>query len=173
MTSIPVAGSGRATSHRWQALVRRFPLITFFTLANSISWLAWLPYILSLDGFGVLHFRYPDLLVGNQLTAILPGAYLAAWLCGERVADPATASSTMLLDLASRTWATDLVADLGLEPRQLGAIAPAHTPVGALRPDVAAALGLPAGVPVVTGTGDEFGACLGAGVVDPGLMRCG
>jgi hypothetical protein len=76
MTSIPVADSGRAVSHRWQALVQRFPLVTFFTLANGISWLAWMPYILSLDGFGVLHFRYPDLLMGNQLTAILPGAYL-------------------------------------------------------------------------------------------------
>ncbi|MEU0880156.1 CPBP family intramembrane glutamic endopeptidase [Lentzea sp. NPDC005914] len=76
MTSIPVADSGRPASHGWQALVQRFPLITFFTLANGISWLAWVPYILSLDGFGVLHFRYPDLVMGNQLTAILPGAYL-------------------------------------------------------------------------------------------------
>ncbi|SFR27899.1 CAAX protease self-immunity [Lentzea waywayandensis] len=76
MTSIPTTGAGRVASNRWQALVQRFPLTTFFTLANGISWVAWLPYILSLDGFGVLHFRYPDLLVGNQLTAILPGAYL-------------------------------------------------------------------------------------------------
>ncbi|MET1071309.1 MAG: type II CAAX endopeptidase family protein [Umezawaea sp.] len=76
MTSTDTARHGRAPSNRWQALVQRFPLITFFTLANGISWLAWTPYILSLDGFGVLHFRYPDLLLGNQLTAILPGAYL-------------------------------------------------------------------------------------------------
>lgn len=59
-----------------RALVLRHPLITFFTLAFGISWLAWTPYILSLDGLGVLHFRYPDFLIGNQLTAILPGAYL-------------------------------------------------------------------------------------------------
>jgi uncharacterized protein len=76
MTSTPAAHTGRAPSNRFQALVQRFPLITFFTLANGISWLAWTPYILSLDGFGVLHFRYPDFLMGNQLTAILPGAYL-------------------------------------------------------------------------------------------------
>ncbi|MFD4636305.1 CPBP family intramembrane glutamic endopeptidase [Lentzea sp. NPDC058436] len=76
MTSTPAAGSGHAPSTGWRALVRRFPLIAFFTLANGISWVAWLPYILSLDGFGVLHFRYPDLVMGNQLTAILPGAYL-------------------------------------------------------------------------------------------------
>src|SRR3954462_9338031 len=76
MTSTDTAGHGRAPSNRWQALGQRFPLITFFPLANGISWLAWTPYILSLDGFGVLPFRYPDLLLGNQLTAILPGAYL-------------------------------------------------------------------------------------------------
>jgi len=76
MTSIPAEGPGPTARNRWQALVQRYPLITFFTLANTISWLAWSPYVLSLDGFGVLHFRYPDLVMGNQLTAILPGAYL-------------------------------------------------------------------------------------------------
>ncbi|PRY36691.1 CPBP family intramembrane glutamic endopeptidase [Umezawaea tangerina] len=76
MTSTHSADSGRAPSNGFRALVRRYPLITFFALANAISWVAWTPYILSLDGFGVLHFRYPDLLMGNQLTAILPGAYL-------------------------------------------------------------------------------------------------
>ncbi|TWP50786.1 CPBP family intramembrane metalloprotease [Lentzea tibetensis] len=69
MTSTPSA-------NRWQAWVLRYPLITFFGLAFGISWLAWMPYILSFDGLGVLHFRYPDLIMGNQLTAILPGAYL-------------------------------------------------------------------------------------------------
>ncbi|HEX6347417.1 type II CAAX endopeptidase family protein [Umezawaea sp.] len=76
MTSTHAADTDRVPSTSFQALVQRFPLITFFTLANAISWIAWTPYILSLDGFGVLHFRYPDLLMGNQLTAILPGAYL-------------------------------------------------------------------------------------------------
>ncbi len=76
MTSTQPALTDRAPSNRLRALVQRFPLVTFFTLANAISWIAWLPYILSLDGFGVLHFRYPDLIMGNQLTAILPGAYL-------------------------------------------------------------------------------------------------
>lgn len=68
MTSTDTAGA--------RALVLRRPLIAFFTLAYGISWLAWTPYVLSLDGLGVLHFRYPDFLIGNQLTAIMPGAYL-------------------------------------------------------------------------------------------------
>src|ERR1041384_3760724 len=76
MTSTAPAHTDRAPSNPLRALVQRFPLITFFTLANGISWVVWLPYILSLDGFGVLNFRYPDLLMGNQLLAIMPGAYL-------------------------------------------------------------------------------------------------
>jgi len=101
---------------------------------------------------------------------LAPGAFVTAWLCGERVVDPATASSTMLLDLATRTWATDLVADLGLDPSRLGAIEQAHAPVGTLRDEVATLLGLPPRVHVVTGTGDEFGACIGAGIVEPGIV---
>lgn len=101
---------------------------------------------------------------------LVPGAYVAASLCGERVSDPAAASSMMLLDLATGIWATDLVADLGIDPRQLGVIEQAHAPVGTLRPAVAEALGLRPDVVVVTGTGDEFGACIGAALLDPGLV---
>jgi membrane protease YdiL (CAAX protease family) len=57
-------------------MVLRYPVVSFFMLAFGISWLAWTPYVLSDDGLEVLNFRYPDFLIGNQLTAILPGAYL-------------------------------------------------------------------------------------------------
>lgn len=57
-------------------MVSRYPLSTFFAFAYGITWLAWTPYILSVDGLGVLHFRYPDFIIGNQLTGILPAAYL-------------------------------------------------------------------------------------------------
>lgn len=57
-------------------LVRRYPLLSFFLLAYGVSWLAWAPYILSADGFGVLPFRFPELLGDTQLAGIMPGAYL-------------------------------------------------------------------------------------------------
>lgn len=101
---------------------------------------------------------------------LVPGAFVAAWLCGERAVDPAAASSTMLLDVETGTWADDLVADLGIDGRCLGTLAPAHEPVGTLRPAVAEALGLGRDVVVVTGTGDEFGACVGAAMLEPGLV---
>lgn len=56
--------------------IRRHPLLTFFLLANGLSWLAWLPYILSLNGLGVWGVEFPALLGTSQLLGVLPGAYL-------------------------------------------------------------------------------------------------
>ncbi|GAA4630741.1 type II CAAX endopeptidase family protein [Actinoallomurus vinaceus] len=56
--------------------VRRHPLVAFFVLAYAASWLAWLPYVLSADGLGVLAFHFPKVLGTNQLTGVLPGAYV-------------------------------------------------------------------------------------------------
>lgn len=58
------------------ALVRRRPVVTFFVLTFVLSWLAWLPYILSLDGIGLWQVTFPDVLGSTQLSGILPGAYL-------------------------------------------------------------------------------------------------
>jgi len=56
--------------------VRRHPLVAFFVFAYAASWLAWLPYILSADGLGVLDFRFPALLGSTQISGVLPGAYI-------------------------------------------------------------------------------------------------
>lgn len=56
--------------------VRRRPLLSFFVLANVMSWLAWVPYILSQNGLGVWSYRFPELLGTSQVLGMLPGAYL-------------------------------------------------------------------------------------------------
>ncbi|MFC5823058.1 CPBP family intramembrane glutamic endopeptidase [Nonomuraea insulae] len=70
--------------------IRRRPLISFFVLANLMSWAAWLPYILSATGLGVLDFTFPSVLGTTQFFGVLPGAYLgpifAAYIV-TRVAD--------------------------------------------------------------------------------------
>jgi membrane protease YdiL (CAAX protease family) len=72
------------------APVRRHPLLSFFVLANLMSWLAWVPYILSRNGIGIWSYRFPDTLGASQLLGVLPGAYLgpiAAALFVTAVAD--------------------------------------------------------------------------------------
>lgn len=55
--------------------MQRHPLVCYFVLAYAFSWLAWLPYVLSQSGFGLL----PVVL---SQAAILPGAYLGPCLSG-------------------------------------------------------------------------------------------
>lgn len=56
-------------------VVRRRPLLSFVVLALGLSWLAWIPYILSNHGLGVWDLTFPGD-PGGQLLGMLPGAYL-------------------------------------------------------------------------------------------------
>ncbi|MEU4570910.1 type II CAAX endopeptidase family protein [Nonomuraea sp. NPDC023979] len=73
-----------------RGFIRRRPLVSFFVLANLMSWIAWTPYVLSATGLGVLDFTFPSVLGTTQFTGVLPGAYLgpifAAYLV-TRIAD--------------------------------------------------------------------------------------
>jgi len=100
---------------------------------------------------------------------LLPGSYMAYYLTGEIAVDHSNASSTLLMDVRSRSWSPEMCALFGIEADRLGPIAAATAPLGTLRPAVAAALGLRPETLVVVGCGDEHAACLGAGVVRPGL----
>ncbi|WP_058729854.1 CPBP family intramembrane glutamic endopeptidase [Curtobacterium oceanosedimentum] len=64
----------RATGVR--GVVSRHPLASFATLALGLSWLAWIPYVLSPHGLGVWDLHFPEFLGTAQFTGILPGALL-------------------------------------------------------------------------------------------------
>ncbi|MEV0351709.1 type II CAAX endopeptidase family protein [Nonomuraea sp. NPDC050680] len=59
-----------------RGFIRRRPLLSFFVLANLMSWAAWTPYILSATGLGILDFTMPSVLGTTQFVGVLPGAYL-------------------------------------------------------------------------------------------------
>ena len=109
-----------------------------------------------------LRDEHPDLVAPTR-AYLLPGSYLVADLTGEVVVDHANASSTLLYDVAQRVWSPRMLEATGIDASMLAPIAPAHGIAGTLRPTVAAELGLDPGCRVVVGTGDEHGACLGAG----------
>lgn len=69
--------------------MKRYPVLAFVALAYGVSWLAWTPYVLSLDGLGVLPFRVPALVGGSQFTGIAAGAYLGP-LCSAFVVTAVT-----------------------------------------------------------------------------------
>ncbi|MGP5396920.1 type II CAAX endopeptidase family protein [Arthrobacter rhombi] len=57
-------------------LIRRRPLMTFFVLTNVLSWLGWLPYILSMNGLGIWAYSFPEFLGTSQFAGVIPGAFL-------------------------------------------------------------------------------------------------
>jgi xylulokinase len=98
------------------------------------------------------------------------GGYLLGWLTGVLAQDHANASSTLLYDVRTGTWDDAMLQAAGLDPGQLACIRPSGQIAGSLTTEAAAVLGLDRRCAVVVGTGDEHGACVGAGAIVPGLV---
>ena len=116
-----------------------------------------------------LHRHRPDLwaAVHHILT---PKDYLRWQLTGEIATDPSDAAGTLLLNASTRTWATNLLDLLEINPSWLPTIQPATAVAGTLQPDAANALGLPAGIVVVTGAADTPCSALAASVTTPDTL---
>jgi membrane protease YdiL (CAAX protease family) len=66
-----------AAPTKLRGLIARYPLVSFFTLAIALSWIAWTPYVLGRNGLGVEpEFAFPEIMGTTQLLGVLPGAYL-------------------------------------------------------------------------------------------------
>jgi xylulokinase len=112
--------------------------------------------------------RHEPELFGRARWLLQPKDWLRMRLTGEAAADPTDASGTLLYDMARGRWAADVTAALGLDARLLPPLRPPGSVAGRLRPDAAACLGLPAGLPVATGAADTAASLLAAGLPGPG-----
>lgn len=101
-----------------------------------------------------------------------PVSFVVAALCGRAVIDHALASTTMLYGLKERFYAGDLLAAFDIDADKLPGIDDASAVAGALTAAGAELTGLPVGTPLAVGTGDDFSAAIGAGVVVPGVVTC-
>jgi xylulokinase len=97
-----------------------------------------------------------------------PVSYLVERLTGQAVMDHALASTSMVYSLNDRRYDKGLLDLFEIEERELPALADAGSAAGRLTARGAAMTGLPTGIPVAVGTGDDFSTALGAGLVDPG-----
>jgi xylulokinase len=101
---------------------------------------------------------------------LLPGSYVAFELTGEMGVDYSNASSTLLMDVRSRTWSQRMCDAFEIPMDRLPPIYPATQVLGTLCQKAVERLGLAASTKVILGSGDEHAACLGAGVIEPGLI---
>jgi xylulokinase len=100
---------------------------------------------------------------------LLPKDYVRFRLTGEFATEVSDASGTLLLDVRNRGWSKPLLAALQLEESLLPAVYESEEVTGRLTDDVAKALGLKAGVPVVGGGGDNAAGAVGNGIVKSGI----
>ncbi len=98
---------------------------------------------------------------------LLPKDYIHYRLSGAFATDMSDAAGTLWLDPARRCWDDALLAATRLDQSHMPKLYEGCDPVAELSAEAASALGLPR-VPTVAGAGDNPGAEVGVGVVDPG-----
>ncbi len=107
----------------------------------------------------------------NMDCILLPHDFLNLYLTGERCMEMGDASGTGMLDIRRREWSMDLLRAIDPD-RDLTECLPRlrthNETIGTLQQQSADELGLPAGIPVGTGGGDNMMAAIGTGNVRPG-----
>ena len=101
-------------------------------------------------------------------TVLLPKDYLRFRLTGEKVAEMSDGAGMLLMDVAKRKWSAKLLKACNIDESYLGRLIEGSAISGTVTAAAAAELGIPAGVPVVGGAGDQAAGAIGAGCAKPG-----
>ncbi len=112
--------------------------------------------------------RHEPAIFARVARVLLPKDYLRLWLTGEAVAEMSDGAGTSWLDTGARDWSDDLLAATGLSRDQMPALIEGSAPSGALRDGLATRWGIPRGVIVAGGGGDNAATGVGMGVVRAG-----
>ncbi|MGB5060639.1 MAG: xylulokinase [Candidatus Promineifilaceae bacterium] len=107
---------------------------------------------------------------GRIAHILLPKDYVRYHLTGEFAIDKAGGSGTQLFNVAQRNWSDEVVTALGIDRAWLPQTFEGTAVTGTLTPAVAKVTGLPAGIPVVGGGGDQAANAVGTGAVVDGVV---
>jgi xylulokinase len=103
-------------------------------------------------------------------SVLLPKDYIRYRLTGEFATDVSDAAGTLLLDMRTRDWSPDVLSALGIPREWLPRVHEGPEVSGYLHAGIAAELGLPAGIPVAAGGGDNAAAAVGTGIIRAGVV---
>ncbi len=95
---------------------------------------------------------------------LLPKDYLGYVLTGTAVTEPSDASGIGCLNLVSRQWDEEILAALDIDLELFPPVVASTAVGGRLKAAVAQKVGLPDGLPVIAGGGDNAAAAIGLGV---------
>ena len=99
---------------------------------------------------------------------MLPKDYINYLLTGVHCCDYSDASGMLLLDVKKKCWSAKMLDLCGVSEGQMPKLFESFDCVGTVLPAVAEQLGLPEGVKVAAGAGDNAAAAVGTGVVGEG-----
>ena len=112
--------------------------------------------------------RHEPEVFARTARVLLPKDYLRLWLTGSAWTDMSDAAGTAWLDVGARDWSDALLARSGLGRDHMPALAEGSAVAGRVSAACAAATGLPEGIPVAGGGGDNAASAVGTGAVSPG-----
>lgn len=123
------------------------PAITGFQLAK-VLWLE----------------RHEPELFARTRRVLFPKDYVGYRLTSRQYAEPTDASGSNAFDLHAKSWDDGVLRAVALDPGLWPEVMPSGAVVGAVTAEAARATGLPEGLPVVAGAGDNAGAAWGMGL---------
>ena len=109
-----------------------------------------------------------------QAQFFLPWSALVSFMLGaDARIDYSLANRTLLFDLEKKDWSDLLLGLAELEREKLAPTVPSGIVIGSVAKDIAAELGLPVGIPIVSGGHDQCCNGVGCGVISPGQALYG
>jgi xylulokinase len=102
---------------------------------------------------------------------VLPKDYIRFMLSDVYAADVADGAGTLLMDISARDYSPEILTALGIPRAWLPRLYEGPQVTGELSARAAALLGIPAGIPIIAGGGDNAAAAIGTGIVTRGVVN--
>lgn len=125
----------------------------------------WLPKILWLR-------KHEPPALSQTFKMLLPKDFLRLKLTGTFTTEVSDASSTFLFDVANRRWSEKMIDLFEINRDTLPQVVESPEITGYVTPQASLETGLPEGIPVVGGGGDQSSGGIGLGVIHSGLVSC-
>lgn len=141
-------------------------------LTRAVPQLAQITGNLAMPGFTAPKLLWvrehePDVFARTR-RVLLPKDWLRLQMSGEAVSDMSDASGTLWLDVARRDWSDEMLAATGLTRAHMPRLVEGSEAAARLLPELAARWGMPPGVSIAGGGGDNAASAVGMGLVAPG-----
>ncbi|MCP4603536.1 MAG: hypothetical protein GY847_23960 [Proteobacteria bacterium] len=98
--------------------------------------------------------------------------FVSFMLGAEPVVDYSIANRTLLFDIEKEAWSDELLELAGIDPSKLPVTVSSGTLVGSVSRQIAAELGLPPNVSIVSGAHDQCAGAIGSGAIKEGHAVC-